>query len=63
MKKYSKYFRLISQIIFLALFFYIFFNSIIDNSGFSLELKLKSKIEYIFAVDPLLALTTRVYQQ
>ncbi len=58
MKKYSRYFRLISQIIFLALFFYIFFNSIIDNTGFSLELKLKSKIEYIFAIDPLVALTT-----
>lgn len=58
MKKYSSRFRVASQVLFLFIFFYIFFNSIIDNSGFSLELKLKSQIEYIFAIDPLVALTT-----
>ncbi len=58
MKRYSRYARLIFQIFFLTLFLYIFFNSIIDNSVFSLDLQLKSKIEYIFAIDPFVALTT-----
>ncbi|MCA1933642.1 MAG: 4Fe-4S dicluster domain-containing protein, partial [Calditerrivibrio sp.] len=55
-----KRFRIISQIFFLLLFLYIFLSAIIDSGIYSDEMKLKGGIKYIFAIDPLLLLTTLI---
>ncbi len=53
-----KRFRLASQIISLLIFLWIFSLAIIESGFYSEETKLKGGIKYIFAVDPLLAITT-----
>jgi len=53
-----KKFRLFSQALFFTVFIYIFFNTLIDNTIFGSEFELKGRIDYLFAVDPLLGLTT-----
>lgn len=52
-----KKFRLFSQIFFLLLFFYFFINTLINNTAANSEFELKEGVVYIFASDPLLAVT------
>lgn len=53
-----KRFRVASQVGFFIVFLWIFFLSIIESGFYSEETKLKGGIKYLFAVDPLLAITT-----